>query len=75
MMIRKTDLVKSYIEKGDYLAALRIASKFRILSKQDKTDLVRAFECYSNPHFYQQLGFNTEELKQTGIETLKRLWG
>lgn len=74
-MIRKTDLVKSYVKQGDWKAALRIASKFRMLSKQDKTDLVRAFECYSNPNFYQQLGFDPEQLKQTGIATLIRLWG
>lgn len=74
-MIKKTDLVKAHIAKGEWQSALRIASKFRILSKQDKTDLARAFECYHNAQFYQQLGFCPESLKQRGIDTLIRLWG
>ncbi|OOF40956.1 hypothetical protein BKK47_02700 [Rodentibacter mrazii] len=74
-MIKKTDLVKSHIAKGEWQSALKIASRFRILSKQDKDDLVRAFECYHNPNFYQQLGFDAEQLKRKGVSVLIKLWG
>ncbi|WP_249961106.1 hypothetical protein [Histophilus somni] len=74
-MIKKTDLVKQHVSKGEWHSALQIASKFKVLSKQDKTDLTRAFECYSNDHFYIQLGFDPEALKKKGISTLIRLWG
>lgn len=74
-MIKKTDLVKQYIKKGDWKSALKIASRFRILSKQDKKDLVRAHESIHNPQLYQQMGFNPSELQDRGINVLNRLWG
>lgn len=74
-MIRKTDLVKKYVANNEWLAALRIASKFNMLSRSEKKDLVRAFECHHNPLFYEQLGFDPEELKKKGIATLQKLYG
>ena len=73
-MIRKTDIVRELVAKKEWQSALKIASRFRILSKQDKTDLIRAHECYSNAPFYEQLGFIPEKLKQKGISVLVRLY-
>lgn len=73
-MQKKTDKVRALVKAGDYRAALSISSKFRILAPDDKKALVLAHECHHSPQFYSQLGFNPEELKQRGVETLKRLW-
>ena len=74
-MIKKIDLVKQHIQRGEWQSALKITSKFRMLSKQDKKDLVRAHESIHNPNLYKQLGFNPEDLKKRGIHVLNKLWG
>jgi len=74
-MIKKTDKVRALVQAGNYQAALRIASKFRLLTREDKKALVMAHECHHSPDFYAQLGLNPDKLKQHGVEILKRLWG
>lgn len=74
-MIPKTEIVKTLVAQGDWKAALKIASRFKVLTKSDKADLVRAFECYNYPDFYIQLGFNPEQVKEQGVNVLKKLWG
>ena len=74
-MVKKTDRVRDFVKAGNFQAALRIAAKFRMLSKDDKKALVMAHECQHSPEFYVQVGMNPDELKQKGIAVLMRLYG
>lgn len=75
-MERKSDIVRRLVAEGDYKAALQIAKNFRIgISKQESDDMVRGYECMTNPRFYQSLGMDTDKIAQKGIETVKHLYG
>lgn len=73
---KKSDMVRRLVAEGDYKAALRIAKDFRLgITKEQRSDMVRGFECLTNPRFYQSLGMNTSDIAQKGIETVISLYG
>ena len=73
---KKSDAVRRLVAAGEYKAALRIAKGFRLgITKQQSDDMIRGFECLTNPRFYQSLGFDTTALVHKGVETLKQIYG
>lgn len=75
-MERKSDRVRRLIREGEYKAALRIAKDFRLgISKEQSDDMVRGYECMTNPRFYRSLGKDTDKIAQKGLETLLSLYG
>lgn len=75
-MERKSDIVRRFVAEGNFKAALRIAKEFRLgISKDDSESMKRGYEAILYPDFYKQLGYNTTEIAQKGVETVKRLYG
>jgi hypothetical protein len=69
-METKLSQLKLLAANGDYRGALRIAAKFPRLGK-DATAIKRAHESYGNQGFYQQLGYDIEQLRSDGIAAIK----
>lgn len=75
-MERKSDTVRRLVAAGDYQAALRIAKGFRLgITKQQSDDMIRGYECMTNPRFYRSLGLDTDKIAQKGVETVQTLYG
>lgn len=75
-MERKSDAVRRLVAAGDYQSALRIAKSFRLgISKQQLDDMIRGYECMTNPRFYKSLGMDTAKIAQKGVETVRSLYG
>lgn len=75
-MQRKSDIVRTLVASGQYKQALRIAKDFRLgISEDDSDAMKRGYECLVHPNFYQQIGYNTDNIAQKGIETLIKLYG
>lgn len=74
-MERKSDKVRRLIREGDYKAALRIAKDFRLgITKEQSDNMIRGFECMTNPRFYRSLGMDTDKIAEKGLETLLSLY-
>lgn len=59
------------LQKGQVKKALNITRRFRLgLSKEQRRDMERAWECLARPGFYAQLGFDEGQLINVGIETM-----
>jgi len=68
---RKIDIVKELISKKEYKKALKIIKTFRVgLTKDEKDQITRGYECYNNHVFYEQLGFNKDEEISKSIEII-----
>jgi hypothetical protein len=68
--------VRQFMADGDYKAALRGAKDFHIgVSKDQRSVMCRAYECFNFPAFYIQLGINIETAKAEGIKVLEQLYG
>lgn len=75
-MVRKSDMVRELVKKGQYQKALAIAKKFALgISSEDHKSMVRAHECYTNARFYQELGVDTNAAIAEGEAVVKRLYG
>lgn len=75
-MERKSDKVRRLVAEGDIKAALRIAKDFRLGITKEQTDaMTRAYECLTNPRFYQSIGVNIAKTVEKGQETLLSLYG
>ncbi len=73
---RKSDRVRRLIREGDYKAALRIAKDFRLgISKEQSDDMIRGYECMTNPRFYVSIGVDIARTVEKGLETLLSLYG
>lgn len=73
---KKSDAVRRLVAAGEYKAALRIAKDFRLgITKEQRSDMIRGFECMTSPRFYQSLGCDTTKIAQKGIETVISLYG
>lgn len=73
---RKSDRVRRLIREGDYKAALRIAKDFRLgISKEQSDDMIRGYECMTNPRFYLSIGVDIARTVEKGLETLLSLYG
>ena len=75
-MVRKSDMVRELVKKGQYQKALAIAKKFTMgISPEDHKLMVRAHECYTNARFYQELGMDANVAIAEGEAFVKRLYG
>lgn len=75
-MTRKTDIVRMAVREEDWKKALRIAKDFRInVTKEQRNDMTRAYECMVHTEFYRQLGTDIAEAIAKGIEVVGRLFG
>jgi hypothetical protein len=62
--------------RKDYKGALKIAKDFFYgLTKEQKSTVTRAYECYVWPHIYKQLGKDLREYKILGVEVLEEVYG
>lgn len=63
-----------YYKQGDYRKALKIAKNFTInVTEAERRLMTMGYECYVNPVFYRQLGYDVEYAKETAIEVLKKV--
>lgn len=60
-MKSKLDQIREAWERGDKIAALRIASKFFDRSEETKT-MKRGWDAHQNPAFFRQIGKDPEAL-------------
>jgi hypothetical protein len=75
-MERKSDRVRRLVAGGEYKEALRIAKGFRMgITEEQHDDMVRGYECMTNPRLYRSLGMDTEEIAQKAVATVIRLYG
>jgi hypothetical protein len=71
----KAQDVRNLIAQENYKAALRGAKDFRIgVSKDQRSVMSRAYECFNFPSFYEQLGINADVAKAEGIKVLRSLY-
>ncbi|MBQ3690108.1 MAG: hypothetical protein II937_09685 [Bacteroidales bacterium] len=67
-METKTAIAKRHFKNGYIKKALKIFSSFRDATREQKI----AYECMTgNERFYQQIGIDTDMMKQTAIEQIK----
>lgn len=57
----KTERIRAALDRGDWLSALRLASRFHDRSSETLT-FKRGFDAYQHPDFYRQLGKDPEVL-------------
>lgn len=75
-MVKKTDIVREALLRGDFKKALRIAKGFRINVTSDERDkMSRAYECIVHPEFYRQIGTDIPKAIAEGKEVVSRLYG
>lgn len=75
-MTKKTDIVREAVRIEDWKKALRIAKDFRInVTKSQRDDMTRAYECMVHPEFYRQLGTDIAGAIAKGIEVVAHLFG
>jgi hypothetical protein len=76
MKLKKTDLVRERIGRGDFKSAMSIAKDFRLnISKEDSDAIKLAYECMIHERFYLQLRYNIHECIENGIRVLKKIYG
>jgi hypothetical protein len=69
-MQSKTERIRMTLDRGDWLSALRIASRFHDRSN-DTLVFKRGFDAYQHPDFYRQVGKDPDELFNAAIERLQ----
>ena len=70
----KSDLVRQYIGNGQWKEALREAKDFRIgVSKEQRSVMARAYECFIRPSFYASIGKNPAECIEAGKKVLQEV--
>ena len=75
-MERKTDVVKRYVQSGEYKKALALVKGFRFcITKEQHDVMLRAYECMIHPTFYQSIGIDLNKAVDDGITVLKTIYG
>ncbi len=69
-MVSKTKLIQTALASGDWLAALRIASRFHDRST-DTLTFKRGFDAHQNPGFYRQLGKSPDDIVGAALDRLR----
>ena len=69
-MQSKTDLIITTLARGDWVSALRIASRFHDRS-DDTMAFKRGFDAFQHRDFYLQLGKDPDRLIQSAVERLQ----
>ena len=58
-------------EKGDFKGALRGAKDWKLgVSKSERNQIRRSYECLVHPEFYVSLGLDLEKEVQKGVSVL-----
>lgn len=74
-MEKKIDTVRRLTAEGKYKDAMRIAKGFtKTLNAHEKSQITRAFECYTNARFYIAIGKTPEDEIAKGIEIMRRVY-
>ena len=72
-METKTAQAIRHYQNGELQKALAIAKTFRNgISIKEKSILVRGYECFTNPKFYEALGYDIVEQKIQAIKIFER---
>jgi len=75
-MVKKSDMVRAAVARGNWKEALRIAKDFRInITGKQREEMSRAYECIVHPDFYRQIGTDITGAIAKGVETVKALYG
>ena len=69
-MLSKSELIRTTLARGDWLSALRVASRFHDRS-DDTMAFKRGFDAFQHRDFYRQLGKNRDKLIQSAVERLQ----
>ena len=70
----KTELVRDYIKSEKWKDALREAKDFRIgVTKEQRSVMARAYECFIRPKFYESIGKNPVECIEAGKRILQEV--
>jgi hypothetical protein len=70
----KSERIKGALRNGDWVAALRLASRFHDRSP-DTLVFKRGFDAYQHPRFYLQLQKDPDEIVATAVTLLHRQFG
>src|SRR5262249_46372443 len=74
MQQSKSQRIRDALEGNDWVAALRLASRFHDRSS-DTVMFKRGFDAYHHPGFYRQLGKDPDQLVTTAVALLRRRFG
>ena len=75
-MITKNQMVRDYVESGEYKKALGICKDWdKGISVVDRDTLRTSYECMVHTRFYKELGFNTDYIIMEGIRILIKYYG
>jgi hypothetical protein len=74
MQQSKSQRIRNALEANDWVAALRLASRFHDRSS-DTTTFKRGFDAYQHPGFYLQLGKDQDQLVTAAVVLLCRRFG
>lgn len=75
-LVKKSDLVREAVKKGNFKQAFKIAKDFRInITKEDREKMSRAYECIVHPDFFKQIGIDIPRAINEGEEVVTRLYG
>ena len=70
----KSELVRNYIKEQKWKEALREAKDFRIgVTKEQRSTMARAYECFIRPNFYASIGQNPAECIELGKTVLQEV--
>ena len=73
---KKTDIVRKLIAEGNHTKALAIAKGFKLgITKDESSQMNRAYECMVHRDFYEQIGKDPEQEIKAGIAVMNRLYG
>ena len=73
---KKTSIVRKLLAEGNHKKALGIAKGFRLrISKEESSQMNRAYECMVHREFYEQIGKDPEQEIKAGIAVLNKLYG
>lgn len=74
-MVKKIDILKEALRKGDNKKALRIAKDFWFgINKEQKATISRAYECLIRPDFYQAIGYDPGKCIDEGLTCLRSVY-
>jgi hypothetical protein len=67
-------VVRQLIEAGEFKKALNGAKDFRIgVTREQRSVMARAYECFIRPDFYRSIGKNPEQCIKAGIVVLQEV--
>jgi len=72
-METKTQQVRTFLERGDFVSALRIVKTFRKLGPH-KVTITRGWDAHTNPRFAASLGRDPDKLFDQAVAAMKSLF-